>query len=155
MCMRRTILFGLFCLCALLGMAQTAELMRIYTDKDTYLAGEELWVKVTVEDEAYPGNAVSQVAYVEICDSAQVRAQGKVALNQGKGWACIQLPPTMHSGVYQLTAYTRYMRNLNPESFPRKYLAVLNTLGSSTEDNLIANDSTAFPKAVQTHRRVI
>lgn len=148
MCMRRTILFGLFSLCALLGMAQTAELMRIYTDKDTYLAGEELWVKVTVEDEAYPGNAVSQVAYVEICDSAQVRAQGKVALNQGKGWACIQLPPTMHSGVYQLTAYTRYMRNLNPESFPRKYLAVLNTLGSSTEDNLIANDSTVFPKAV-------
>lgn len=146
--MKRTILFGLFSLCALLGMAQTAELMRIYTDKDTYLAGEELWVKVAVEDEAYPGNAVSQVAYVEICDSAQVRAQGKVALTQGKGWACIQLPQTMHSGVYQLTAYTRYMRNLNSESFPRKYLAVLNTLGSSTEDNLIANDSTAFPKVV-------
>lgn len=147
--MRKTIFMWLFSLCAMAGMAQTVELMRIYTDKDSYLAGEELWVKVIVDDEVLPGNGVSQVAYVEICDTAQVRAQGKVALNQGVGWACIQLPQTMHSGVYQLTVYTRYMRNLNPESFPRKYVAVLNTLGSSVEDNLFANDSTAFPKPVE------
>jgi hypothetical protein len=127
-------------------MAQQAELMRIYTDKDCYLAGEELWVKLSVDDEAYPGNSMSRVAYVEICDTAQVRAQAKVALNQGMGWARIQLPSTMHSGMYQLVAYTRYMRNLNPDSFPRKYVAVLNTMGASDEDNLVSNDSVAFPE---------
>lgn len=128
-----------------MSMAQTTELMRIYTDKDCYLAGEELWIKVCVDDDVLPGNGISKVAYVEICDTAQVRAQGKVALEQGVGWAHIQLPQTMHSGVYQLTAYTRYMRNLPSESFPRKHLAVLNVLGSSPDDNVFANDSTSFP----------
>ena len=124
--MKRTIVAMWLSLCWLVGMSQTLDLMRIYTDKDCYLAGEKLWVKVCLDDDILPGNGMSKVAYVEICDTAQVRAQGKVALQEGVGWACIQLPPTMHSGVYQLTAYTRYMRNLNPESFPRKHVAVLN-----------------------------
>lgn len=144
--MKRTIYTILLSLCCLAGMAQQAELMRIYTDKDCYLAGEELWVKVSLDDEAFPGNVMSRVAYVEICDTAQVRAQGKVALTGGKGWARIQLPSTMHSGMYQITAYTRYMRNLCSDSFPRKYVAVLNTLGASAEDRLVVNDTTAFPK---------
>lgn len=127
--MRRFIYSMLFGLCSIMGMSQTVELMRVYTDKDSYLAGEDLWVKVCIDDDALPGNMISKVAYVEICDTAQVRAQGKVALNQGVGWACIRLPQTMHSGVYQLTAYTQYMRNLNPESFPCRHLAVLNVLG--------------------------
>lgn len=148
MIMKRTIYWLLFSLCWLGSMAQSVELMRVYTDKDCYLAGEELWVKVCLDDDTLPENIMSQVAYVEICDTAQVRAQGKVALNQGMGWACIQLPQTMHSGVYQLTAYTRYMRNLNAESFPRRYLAVLNAQASSADDNLFANDSTVFQEAV-------
>lgn len=142
--MKRVIYSLLFGLSSIMGMAQTVELMRMYTDKDCYLAGEELWVKICVDDDALPGNGISRVAYVEICDTAQVRVQGKVALNQGVGWARIQLPQTMHSGIYQLTAYTQYMRNLNSESFPRKHLAVLNVLGTSSEDNMFANDSTFF-----------
>ena len=144
--MKRTIYIILFSLCWVAGMAQQAELMRIYTDKDCYLAGEELWVKVCLDDEAYPGNSMSRVAYVEICDTAQVRAQAKVALTDGKGWARIQLPSTMHSGMYQLVAYTRYMRNLNSDSYPRKYVAVLNAMGASDEDNLVSNDTVAFPE---------
>ena len=144
--MKRTISILLFSLCWMAGMAQQAELMRIYTDKDCYLAGEELWVELSVDDEAYPGNVMSRVAYVEICDTAQVRAQGKIALTDGRGWARIQLPSTMHSGMYQITAYTRYMRNLHSDSFPRKYVAVLNTLGASEEDNIVVNDTAMFQK---------
>lgn len=141
--MKRLIYSLLLGLCCITGIAQTMELMKIYTDKDCYLAGEELWVKVRVGDDALPGNIMSRVAYVEICDTAQVHAQGKVSLKQGVGWACIKLPQTMHSGMYQLTAYTRYMRNWTSECFPRKYVAVLNTLGSSSDDRLIVNDSEA------------
>jgi hypothetical protein len=130
------------------SMAQSVELIRIYTDKDCYLAGEKLWIKLCLDDEAFPGNVMSRVAYVEICDTAQVCAQAKIALEQGTGWACIQLPSSMHSGMYQLTAYTRYMRNLNSDCFPRKYVAVLNTLGTSEDDRLVINDSVVFPKTV-------
>ena len=138
--MRRILLGMMLGLCVLTSMAQSSDLMRIYTDKDCYLAGEKLWIKVNVDHEALPGNAISRVAYVEICDTAQVYVQGKVALQQGAGWACIHLPQTMHSGVYQLTAYTRYMRNCQSESYPCKYVAVLNTLGSSEKDDRVIND---------------
>ena len=138
--MRRILLGMMLGLCVLTSMAQSSDLMRIYTDKDCYLAGEKLWIKVNVDHEALPGNAISRVAYVEICDTAQVYVQGKVALQQGAGWACIHLPQTMHSGVYQLTAYTRYMRNCHSESYPRKYVAVMNTLGSSEKDDRVIND---------------
>ena len=142
--MKKAIYLILFSLCWVAGMAQQVELMRIYTDKDCYLAGEDLWVKVNLDDDVLPGNIMSQVAYVEICDTAQVRAQGKIALANGVGWACIHLPQTMHSGMYQLTAYTQYMRNLKPDGFPRKHIAVINARVSSAEDHWVANDSTGY-----------
>ena len=144
--MKRAIYLCLFSLCWLTGMAQSVELMRMYTDKECYLAGEDLWVKVSVDDEALPGNGLSRVAYVEICDTAQVRAQAKVSLTDGTGWACIRLPQTMHSGMYQLSAYTRYMRNWKSDSYPRKHIAVLNVRSVSDEDKLVRNDSSAFQK---------
>ena len=144
--MKRIIYILLLSLVWITGMSQSVELMRIYTDKDCYLAGEELWIKVSIDENALPGNSMSRVAYIEICDTAQVRAQGKIALTDGVGWACIHLPQTMHSGMYQLTAYTRYMRNLKSDCFPRKYVAVLNTLGVSEEDNLKVDDSVPFQK---------
>jgi hypothetical protein len=156
--MKRAIYLCLFSLCWLTSVAQSVELMRMYTDKECYLAGEELWVKVCVDDEALPGNGMSRVAYVEICDTAQVRAQAKVALTDGTGWACIRLPQTMHSGMYQLSAYTRYMRNWQSDCFPRKPIAVLNVRSVSDEDRLVRNDSSALQKeevAVSAHRNLV
>ena len=138
--MRRMIFLWMLGLFALTSLAQTSDVIRIYTDKECYLAGEELWIKVCLDNDALPGNEMSRVAYVEICDTAQVHVQGKVDLQKGTGWACIHLPQTMHSGVYQLTAYTRYMRNWKTENYPRKYVAVLNTLASSGKDSRILKD---------------
>lgn len=129
------------CLCCLVAMAQ-AELVRVYTDKNCYLAGENLWIKITLNDSLYTDNLLSRVAYVEINDTKQMHAQGKALLKDGSGWACIRLPHTMHSGVYQLTAYTRYMRNLDVSAFPRKHIAVLNARMMNVEDRLVVNDST-------------
>ena len=140
--MRRILMGVILGLCVLTSIAQSTDMMRIYTDKDCYLAGEKLWIKVCVNDEVIPENALSRVAYVEICDTAQVHVQSKIELEKGTGWACIHLPQTMHSGVYQLTAYTQYMRNWNSDSFPSKYVAVLNTLGSSEKDSPIMSEWT-------------
>ena len=142
--MKRTIYLLLFVLCWVSGMAQQVELMRIYTDKDCYLAGEELWVKVCLDDDVLPGSIMSRVAYVEIGDTAQVRAQGKVALANGVGWACVRLPQTMPTGIYQLTAYTQYMRNLQTDGFPRRHIAVVNARVASEADRWIPNDSTLY-----------
>ena len=80
-------------------------------NKDCYVAGEDLWIKVCVTDSLSRGSVLSKVAYVEISDTKLVYAQGKIDLQNGNGWGRIRLPQVMHTGAYQLTAYTRYMRN--------------------------------------------
>lgn len=146
---KRTIHIVLACILCLGAVAQEKEIIRIYTDKTCYLAGEEMWIKVCIDSEAYPGNELSQVAYVEVCDTELMHATGKIALTNGTGWACIQLPQSMHSGSYQLTAYTRYMRNLPIERFATKRLAVINARISSEEDNFLVNDSVTFPSLAE------
>lgn len=116
--------------------AQIVENMRIYTDKDCYVAGEDLWIKVCVTDSLSRGSVLSKVAYVEISDTKLVYAQGKIDLQNGNGWGRIRLPQVMHTGAYQLTAYTRYMRNYPMACFPKKYIALLNTVQTTEEDNV-------------------
>ena len=78
-----SIIIGLI---SVLGLqAQVTECMRIYTDKDNYLAGEDLWIKVCVTDSAEA--PFSKVAYVEISDMRQV--DGGVS-NSRK--LCIRVP---------------------------------------------------------------
>ncbi|WP_291530207.1 hypothetical protein [Bacteroides sp. UBA939] len=146
----KRILFIIISLFSVAGLqAQVTECMRIYTDKDNYLAGEELWIKVCVTDSAYHEITASKVAYVEISDTRQVHAQGKIALQNGVGWGHVRFPQTMHSGTYQLTAYTRYMRNQSADSFPKKYIAVLNADQATEEDNIeVLKDSVVMASAV-------
>lgn len=136
----------IICLISVVALqAQTTECMRIYTDKDNYLAGEDLWIKVCVTDSAFGESLTSKVAYVEISDMRQMYVQGKIALQNGVGWGHVRFPQTMHSGTYQLTAYTRYMRNQSADSFPKKYIAVLNTNQAMEEDNVeVLTDSAAL-----------
>ena len=49
--------------------AQIVENMRIYTDKDCYVVGEDLWIKVCVTDSLSLRSVLSKVAYVEISDN--------------------------------------------------------------------------------------
>ncbi len=51
----------------------------------------------------------------------------------------------MHSGAYQLTAYTRYMRNQSADRFPKKYIAVLNASQATDGDDVeLLKDSVSF-----------
>lgn len=62
----RKIISIIVCLVSVLTLqAQTTEHMRIYTDKDNYLAGEDMWIKVCVTDSLYRESQISKVAYVE------------------------------------------------------------------------------------------
>ena len=133
--MRTTLFIFLFGVLAWTASAQVPrEHMRLYTDKECYLAGEELWIKVCVTDSLYRDYPLSKVAYIEISDAKQIYSQAKVALENGTGWARIKLNPSMHSGTFRLMGYTRYMRNYPSSSFPKKYIAVLNAGQVSDED---------------------
>lgn len=139
--MKRIVSFIFYIFATFIAIAQEQEYIHLTTDKDCYLAGEDLWLKICVSDKDNLPLDISKVAYIEVGDPQQVYAQAKIDLTNGMGNGRIRLPRTMHSGTFQLTAYTRYMRNWGEEAYHRKLIAVINTLQSSEDDQIVWTDS--------------
>jgi hypothetical protein len=77
------ILSGLISFCfSLKAEEQIRERVFVHTDKDCYIAGEELLLKFYVINGNFQPSALSKVGYVEICDTEKPRIQMKVALEK-------------------------------------------------------------------------
>jgi len=110
--------------------AQPEEHIFVHTDKDTYLAGEILWMKLYLVDGSTrrPGT-LSRSAFVEILSDEQKPVlQARIALDSGTGNGSFQLPFSLHSGNYLLRAYTNWMKNSPANTWFERHLAILNTL---------------------------
>ncbi len=106
------------------------------TDRECYLAGERLRVSVGVSlEDGTP--SPSKVAYVEISDTRQMCAQAMVALDNGIGWGEIALSPNMHSGNYQITVYTRGMRNHGADVYFKSVIGIVNAERLSRRDDVV------------------
>ena len=104
------------------------ERIQLHTDKDFYLAGENMGLKLYGTDIQGKALTYSRVAYVELVGDKESQVRLKVEMNNATGEAIIQLPYTLASGVYDLVAYTRWMRNEGEEAFSRKKIAIFNSL---------------------------
>ncbi len=116
----------------LYGNVETDNLCeRIYvqTDKQLYLAGEPVWMKILTTDSEQIPISFSKVAYIELVDSI-ARIQIKVELKNGTGEGRMQLPLDLPTRYYRLIAYTQFMRNEGPEVFFEKNIGVVNTFQS-------------------------
>ncbi|MBQ9287266.1 MAG: hypothetical protein IJ212_02400 [Bacteroidaceae bacterium] len=113
------------------------EYLQVVTDRNLYITGERLYVSVRVVDDGQNPLDMSKVAYVELCDKQKAHVQFMIALKDGQGWGDVLLPATMHSGNYELSVYTSYMKNFGPDCFYRKNLGVVNLNFKSPEDNLV------------------
>lgn len=110
------------------------------TDKDLYVTGERLHISICITDDDMKPSSLSRVAYVEISDTYHLCAQGMVAMDNGRGWADIALPSTLHSGNYLLSVYTRDMRNLDltrKDALFSKVISIVNPTHVSRADNII------------------
>ncbi len=139
-----TILSALY---AVMSAQSLQETIHAVTDKDCYLAGERLHISVCITDTQNQSSPYSKVAYVEICDTENINAQGMVSLIDGRGWADIALPATMHSGNYLLSVYTRAMRNDNASAPFRKIVSIVNALRVTHKDDItfvMPNDSNSI-----------
>ena len=105
---------------------QIYERVYIHTDKDCYIAGEEILLKFYLIDNKFQPSVLSKVGYVEICDTGRPQMQMKVALEKGHGAGKIKIPADMPSGVYLLSAYSRYMKNEDEKVFFKKQIAIIN-----------------------------
>lgn len=110
----------------------------LITDREEYIAGEELWLSVHLIDRQsskYSSN--SRISYIELLDAENKPVvQKKILLNEGMGSGQIIIPDTLSSGTYLIRAYTSWMKNFTPDNFYMKFIKVYNTLRSKTIDEL-------------------
>jgi len=110
-------------------LAQDLPAERVYlqTDKQLYLAGELVYMKVfTVTSERRP-LSISRIVYVELLDEVNSLVQIKIGLTHGVGESWMELPLDLPTGYYRLAAYTRFMRNEGESVFYEKNIVVVNT----------------------------
>ena len=112
------------------GVPELRERVYVQTDKQLYLAGEQIRMKMLTLDMEQIPLVFSKVAYAELVDDSIARVQIKVALSDGKGEGRMLLPVDIPTGNYRLIAYTQYMRNEGAEVFFEKIIGVINTFQS-------------------------
>ncbi|MCQ2142900.1 MAG: hypothetical protein MJY56_02395 [Bacteroidales bacterium] len=111
--------------------AQLVERTYAATDKNVYVAGDDMWISVFTTDVSAGGvlSDFSSVAYLELLSPDGPAVTAKIGLTAGRGAGRLLLPKTLPSGNYKLIAYTAQNRNevgFDP-LFYSKTISVYNT----------------------------
>ncbi len=110
------------------------EKLYIHTDKPTYIAGEEIWLRAHVVDgSTHVPTIASRYVYVELQNPfletiTRIRLR---ADEQGHIHGNIPLPDDLPTGEYILSGYTRFMENQGEDYFFRKRLYIANVLSKA------------------------
>ena len=117
-------------------VAQAQERVYVSTDKECYLAGEDMWLSVyCIDGETGGYSQLSKVAYIEFYNMEGMASAIKVPLKEGRGCGRLQIPLGFATGNYSIVAYTgRYGGNSIGE-FNGKVVTVFNTLSSHRVKN--------------------
>ena len=104
------------------------EQIYIQVDKEYYLAGEQINLKVfCIEASESKPSKLSKVAYVEVLDSENSpKLQVKILLQDGAGYGDIFIPTNLISGNYIIRGYTRWMKNFEPDSYFHSMTTIIN-----------------------------
>ncbi len=104
----------------------------ISTDREIYVTGEHVWLKVyKLNGLAHIPLDVSKAVYIELLDrnNSAVR-QVKVMIDGNSGSSDFILPDNISTGNYTLRAYTLWMQNFAADFFFHKTIGVVNPFES-------------------------
>ncbi len=104
----------------------------IHTDREDYIAGEEMWFNVYVVDrQSSNPSPYSKIVYFELINMYNNPVlQKRILVNNGSGPGQVTLPDSLSSGNYTLRAYTNWMRNFLPANCFMKDINIYNTFSS-------------------------
>jgi len=110
------------------------ESVTLITDRETYIAGENVWFSMTARISGRKSIPRSLAGYAEILNPAGMPvARCRVLLDRsGTGNGLLSLPDSVSSGDYILRGYTRAMTSLGPEYFFTRIIRVFNPYNLGT-----------------------
>jgi hypothetical protein len=104
----------------------------VHTDREEYIAGEDLWFNLYLQDrQSFMPSQNSRIAYFELLNSEnRPVVQKRILIDKGFGPGQIILPDTLGSGRYTIRVYTSWMKNFLPYNCFMKEISVYNTLSN-------------------------
>lgn len=115
-----------------LNYTQTVKREEVYihTDRDYYIAGEDMWFNVyLVYRQGNKPALEDKLAYVELLNQYNRPVVRKcILLENGFGPGQFILPDSLSSGTYTLRSYTSRMKNFLPENCFMKEMKIYNVL---------------------------
>ena len=110
------------------GDIRYIEELFIQTDRDIYIAGESVFIKIfKLNGITHTPGHISQVAYVELLDDLNnPLRQLKISVNGFSGSGELRLPQTLPTGNYLIRSCTNWMQNFSSDLFSYKRISVIN-----------------------------
>ena len=105
-----------------------AEKTYILTDREIYIAGDYLFFKLYVVDEAtLQPSLKSKIAYLSFRNNKNKSISDvHVNLQNGMAYGCLYLPDTLKTDYYQILSFTNAMRNGNVSNFAKREIFCAN-----------------------------
>jgi hypothetical protein len=129
------------------------EKVHLHLDRDVYGAGEMLWLKAYLTAGPFhQPSTLSHTLNVELMNSEMQLIKREVLYSaDGFTSGYLQLPDTLPSGSYVVTAYTNWMRNLGEEYFFQREIQVYNEETHNTNTTTYSDslDIQFFPEGGQ------
>ena len=106
----------------------TSENIIVFTDRDLYLSGEKIWFNaLCLSKGEFKEETISKITYFELFnDKKESVIQKKVRIIKGESSSFIEIPENIETGVYNLIAYTQYMKNFKGFKSNRISLIIIN-----------------------------
>jgi len=116
------------------------EEVNLFTDRDLYLSGEEIWFSTFVLiNNSFEKTDLSKILYLELVDGKKkVIFKGKFEIDKGLASGSFHIPGECLSGNYFIRVYTLYHRSFSAEYYCAKLITVINPefpLPKEVQDN--------------------
>lgn len=102
------------------------EKVYVKTDKPFYKPGEDIWFTAFVlNSNTHQATHVSEVVYVDLIDSkGNIASHLELLVQEGTAHGDYTIPSSTPGGLYQLRAYTQWMKNFGDENFFKKEIQI-------------------------------
>jgi hypothetical protein len=121
------------------------EKIHLFFNKNSYIAGENIWFKSFVFN-GYSPSAISTNLFLELYDSKKTLIDKKlIPLSNGEGTGNISLPESLKEDVYYVRAYTTWMTNFSEDFQLIRPIPIYNP---SSSEKLEINTTAAWTASV-------
>jgi hypothetical protein len=122
----------------------------VHTDRDSYIAGEDMWLKMYSFERYTCRSSKSTIAYFELLSYGNRPViRKRVRLEGGAGPCHVALPDTLSPGTYTIRAYTNVMKNFMPDNCFVKEINIYSAIGSAERKKLPGTVSSKPNSALQ------